>query len=91
MKKKNKMKNEKKNGAENGLAPGARHNACDTAQLGRLRHGHCAHDTAGRSGHDTAMRARAWAHLCTPGCAGWVSWAVCAHCALDQFLTQYCF
>ena len=26
--------------------------------------------------------------LCAPGHA---SWDVCAHCALDKFLTQYCF
>ena len=38
-------------------------------------------------GHDTAT-ARAWACLCAPGRAGW---AVCVHCALDQFLTQYYF
>ena len=52
---------------------------CDTAAWG------C--DTAGGPGHDTAP-VSTWARLGAPRRAGW---AVCAHFAIDQFLTQYCF
>ena len=34
--------------------------------------------------HDTAMRARAWARLCAPGRASWVSW-LCTLCTCSVF------
>ena len=60
-----------------GMARGTRR--CDTAAWG------C--DTAGGPGHYTTP-VHAWARLCAPRRVGWV---VCAHYALDSFLTQYCF
>ena len=58
--------------------------ACDTSECGRV-----ARRTAQRAGAharrcDTAGWAATTRPLLAPGRAGW---AVCAHCALDQFLT----
>ena len=62
---------------------GARHNAQGRVRRYDTTVWGC--DTAGGLGHDTTP-VRASARLYTPGHAGW---AVCAHYALDQFLTQY--
>ena len=68
--------------------PGARHSALrhgagvPATWPHALRHGH-GHDTT-RAAHDTAMRARAWAFLCAPGHAGWVSW-LCTLCTCSVF------
>ena len=67
-------------GHDAGRAGARRAQALDTRGAG-ARHG-WRHSAQGRTRGPTTLP------LCAPGRAGW---AMCAHCALDRFLTQYFF